>query len=139
MLGTITEPIPIKYSKSWHSYSDPNSQIQKFLFELIIVLKSDEKKIFRNLENNKHSNLIFLKDKINFSNIKEFSLCVSKVPYVDINTYEMDGNLNHDNTSYIQKDDNLFIEFSQNSLGFAVCNCSFIGMDYNKICVSPPN
>ena len=51
----------------------------------------------------------------------------------------MDGNLNHDNTSYIQKDDNLFIEFSQNSLGFTVCNCSFIGMDFNKICVSPPN
>ena len=139
MLGTTTEPIPIKYSKSWHSYSDPNSQIQKFLFELIIVLKSDEKKIFRNLENTKHSNLIFLKHKIDFSNIKEFKLCVSKVPYLDMNTYEMEGNLNHNNTSYMQKDSNLFIEFSQNSMGFTVCNCSFLGMDLNKICVSPPN
>ena len=139
MLGTTTEPIPIKYSKSWHSYSDPNSQIQKFLFELIIVLKSDEKKIFRNLENTKHSNLIFLKHKIDFSNIKEFKVCVSKVPYMDMNTYEMEGNLNHNNTSYMQKDNNLFIEFSQNSMGFTVCNCSFLGMDLNKICVSPPN
>ena len=52
-------PIPIKYSKSWHSFSDPNSQIQKYLFELVIILNSGEKKIFRNLENDKYSNLIF--------------------------------------------------------------------------------
>ena len=64
-----TLPIPIKYSKSWHSFSDPNSQIQRFLFELKIITKcptSNEvsTKIFRNLENDKHSNLIIIKHLI---------------------------------------------------------------------------
>ena len=51
----------------------------------------------------------------------------------------MQGNIIHDQSFYTQKNDNLFIEFSQNSNGFVICNCSFVGLDFNRICVSPPN
>jgi hypothetical protein len=138
-----TLPIPIKYSKSWHSFSDPNSQIQKFLFELKIISKSntDEiySRVFRNLENDKHSNLIIIKDLIKFSEIQKFIISVSKLPFESEFNYELEGTINHNHSAYSQKNDNIYVEFSQNSNGFTICNCSFIGMDFSKICISPPN
>jgi len=138
-IKTVAIPIPIKYSKSWHSFSDPNSQIQKYLFELIIFMTNGEKKIFRNLESNKHSSLISIRNQIKFSNINTFKVCVSKLPDDYSFNYEMEGIINHNNSSYSQQDGNIYIEFSQNSNGFTLCNCSFIGIDFNKICISPPN
>ena len=139
-----TLPIPIKYSKSWHSFSDPNSQIQKFLFELKIITKSVDSddfstKIFRNLENDKHSNLIIIKHLIKFSDIQKFIISVSKLPFESEFNYELEGNINHTHSSYSQKNENIYVEFSQNSNGFTICNCSFIGTDFSKICISPPN
>jgi len=130
-------PIPIKYSKSWHSFSDPNNQIQKYLFELHINLKSGEKKIFRNLENNTYSNLIFLTHRIKFSDIQDFNICVSKLPFDYSFNYELDGLINHEQSSYINKNENIYIEFSQNSNGYTICNSRFVGSDYFKISVSP--
>lgn len=138
-IKTVAIPIPIKYSKSWHSFSDPNSQIQKYLFELIIFMTNNEKKIFRNLESNKHSSLISIRNQIKFSDINTFKVCVSKLPDDYSFNYELEGIINHENSSYSQQDSNIYIEFSQNSNGFTLCNCSFIGIDFNKICISPPN
>jgi hypothetical protein len=136
---TMPIPIPIKYSKSWHSFSDPNSQIQKYLFELNITLTNNEKKIFRNLESDKYSNLIFLKHQIKFSDIANFSVSVSRLPFDMSFNYELDGLINHEQSAYSQKNENIYIEFSQNSNGYTICNCTFVGMDFSKICVSPPN
>jgi len=138
-IKTASIPIPIKYSKSWHSFSDPNSQIQKYLFELRINLKSGEKKIFRNLENDTHSNLIFLKHQIKFSDIQDFNISVSKLPFDFSFNYELDGLINHDHSAYTNKNENIYIEFSQNSNGYTICNSSFVGVDFFKICISPPN
>lgn len=134
-----TMPIPIKYSKSWHSFSDPNNQIQKYLFELVIILNSGEKKIFRNLENDKYSNLIFFKHQIKFSYIKNFTICVSKLPFDMSFNYELEGDINHEQSSYSKKNDDIYIEFSQNSNGFTICNSTFVGMDFSKAYISPPN
>jgi len=138
-IKTASLPIPIKYSKSWHSFSDPNNQIIKYLFELRITLISDDKKVFRNLESNIHSNLIFLKHKIKFTDIKDFDIIVSKLPFDCSFNYELNGSINQDNTSYSQKNENIYIEFSQNSNGYTICNCSFVGNNFSNIYVSPPN
>lgn len=143
MSEIITIPIPItnkiKYSKSWNSFSDPYNQIQNYLFELNIIMNNDEKKKFIKLETNKHCNLIFIKDQIKYNNIKKFKIYVKKIPDDYSLNYEMKGNINQDMSFYTQQNENLFIEFSQNSNGFAICNCTFIGLDFTKICVSPPN
>jgi hypothetical protein len=136
---TKSIPIQIKYSKSWHSFSDPNNQIQKYLFELKITLKSNEIRKFTNLENDKYSTLIFLKHQIKFCDIKKFSISISKLPFESDFNYELSGLINHDQSAYSQKNDNIYIEFSQNSNGFTICNCTFVGMDFSKICISPPN
>ena len=98
-----------------------------------------EKKIFRNLENDTHSNLIFLKHQIKFSDIQDFNISVSKLPFDFSFNYELDGLINHDHSAYTNKNENIYIEFSQNSNGYTICNSSFVGVDFFKICISPPN
>lgn len=131
--------VPIKYSKSWHSFSDPYNQIQNYLFELNIIMKDNESKKFIKLENEKSCNLIIIKDQIEFKNIKNFKITVKRIPDECLLTYQMSDNITQDRSYYIRKDENLFIEFSQNSNGYTICNCSFIGYDLWKISASPPN
>ena len=129
----------IKYSKSYHAFSDPYNQIQNYLFELNIIMNDNEKKSFIKLESDKHSNLIFIKDQIKYNNIKTFKIYVKKIPDEYPLNYEMQGNIIQDQSFYTQKNEDLFIEFSQNSSGTTFCRSSFIGIDFTKICVSPPN
>ena len=138
-IKSIPIPIKMKYSKSWHAFSDPFNQIQNFLFELNVIMNDDENQKFIKLESDKHSNLIIIKDQIEFKNIKRFKIIVRKIPDDYEMVYQMCGNILHEQSYYTQKDDNLFIEFSQNSSGYTICNCTFIGYDFGKICISPPN
>ena len=132
--------IPVlKYSKSWHSFSDPYNQIQNYLFELNIIMNDNETKKFIKLESEKRCNLIIVKDQIEFKNIKTFKIIVKKIPSDYSFIYQMSDNIIHEQSYYVQKDDNLFIEFSQNSNGYAMCNCTFIGYDSWRISASPPN
>ena len=131
--------IPIKYSKSWHSFSDPYNQIQNYLFELNIIMNDNETKKFIKLESEKRCNLIIVKDQIEFKNIKTFKIIVKKIPGEYLFTYQMSDNIIHEQSYYVQKDDNLFVEFSQNSNGYTMCNCTFIGYDSWRISASPPN
>jgi hypothetical protein len=134
---SVPIPIPIKYSKSWHSFSNPNNQTQNYLFELIIDLNNKDKKIFIGLESDKHCRLINTKDQIKFDEIKTFRIIVKKIP--EEMNYQMEGKITPEQSFYTQYNENLFIEFSQNSNGYTICNCSFVGSDFFKICASPPN
>ena len=133
-------PIPIKYSKSYHSFSNPHGGLQNYYFELIINPEHD-KKVFRKINDKKHAELINEDDVINYNEIKSFKLLVSKVPFDMTFNYELEGYINQYQSSYNQRDENIYIEFSQNSSGITYCNSSFIGVgtDFSKICISPPN
>lgn len=138
-----TNPIsilnPIRYSESLHSFSNPNGGLEKYFFELTINPNFKNKKIFIKLENSKHTELIQLDDDIEYSDIRKFKLVVTKMPF-DINfNYKLEGELNHDCYSYTQCENEIYIEFSQNSAGTAFCRSSFIGVDFSKIFISPPN
>ena len=85
----------------------------------------------------KHCKLINTKDQIKFDEIKTFRINVRKIP--EEMNYQMEGKIIQDQSFYIQQNENLFIEFSQNSNGYTICNCSFVGFDSFKICSSPPN
>ena len=54
-------------------------------------------------------------------------------------TFELDGNINHINSYYVNRSEHLFIEFTQDSNGYVNCTCYFISLDLNNSCVSPPN
>lgn len=134
----IPIPKPIKYSKTWHSFSNPNGNFQHYLFELVIN-ETSNKKLFKKLESKKHVELIEECDNIKYSDIRDFRLSVSKLPFDCTFYHELDGTINHEQSAYNQRTGEIYIEFSQNSLGIAICRASFIGADFTKICVSPPN
>jgi hypothetical protein len=138
-INTKTQPIPIKYAKTTHGFSDPNKETSRYLFELIINGQSIGKKYFRNLEETKYSHLIKLNHQIHLAEINSYKISVSVYPsYLPI-TYELEGHINKEESSSTQRSNNLYIEFTKNDNGFAMCSCFYTSQDNNKIFVSPPN
>ena len=133
-----TKPIPINYAKSCYSFSDPSQPKNKYLFSLELKLKDQTVKKFNKLESNKYSYIIDIEDSINYKEIANFNINVIEIPFTS-QSYSMNGIIDHASTNFTQKDDNFYIEFSQNNNGNAVCTCYFIGVDFNTIFVSPPN
>ena len=138
-LNNKTQPIPINYARNNYGYSDFNNNTNKYLFQLFIYGKNIGKKYFRNLEDNKYSHLIDLYHKINLADIEFYKVSVSTFPSELPTIYNLNGKINQNESSSTQRNDNLYIEFTQNDNGFTICSCFYIGMDHNKIFVSPPN
>ena len=138
-LNNKTQPIPIKYAKSTHGFSDPNNETSKYLFELVINGQTIGKKYFRNLEETKYSHLIKLNHKILLGDINSYKASVSIYPSDFPLTYELEGLINKEESSSTQRSDNIYIEFTKNDMGYAMCSCFYTGLDHNKIFASPPN
>ena len=131
----ITLNIPIKRNNYYH-FSDFNNSTQ-YIFLLNIY--GAKNITFKKIEDNKYSHIITLDDKIKLNNIESYKLSV----YVlnnNINTkFELEGDIIHTQTSSTERNNNLYIEFSQNECGYTLCTCFYTGLDYNKLFVSPPN
>jgi hypothetical protein len=138
-LKTKTQYIPIKYAKTTHGFSDPNNETSRYLFELVINGLSIGKKYFRNLEESKYSHLIKLNHRIQLAEINSYKASVSIYPTDLPMTYELEGQINKDQSSSTQRSDNVYIEFTKNDMGYAMCSCFYTGLDHNKIFASPPN
>ena len=138
-LNNITKPIQIKYIKNHVDFLNPNNNMSRYLFELLINGESIGKKYFRNLEQTKYSHLIKLNHKIKLADIHSYKVSVSIYPSDTFISYDLEGNINQDESSSTQRSDKLYIEFTKNDMGFAICSCFYMGLDKNKIFVSPPN
>jgi HD superfamily phosphodiesterase len=133
-----TIPKPIQYSKSYISLNNPNNILEKYVFELSINTNYGEK-IFKKIENGKKSEIFNENNNIMYKDINHFKLKIVKIPF-NINTeHEIYGSIDHNLKSYNQKTNDIYIEFSQNSSGYALCNSAFISLDFLKLCITPPN
>lgn len=135
-LVTETKPIPIKNLR--YSFYDPVGPQNKYLFSLELVINDGSKKKFNKLENNKYSHIIDINDMIDYKTINSFSINVMEIPFTS-QIYSMNGHIEHSLTNFTQKNNNFYIEFSQNNFGNVICTCYFIGIDFNTIFISPPN
>lgn len=133
-----TKPIPINYTPSCYSFSDPSRPRKNYLFSLELSLSNGTLRKFNKIENNKYSYIVDIDDEVNYTNIEGFNIHVVELP-LNENTYSMTGRLSHESSNFTQKDENFYIEFSQNNNGSAICTCYFIGVDFNTMFVSPPN
>ncbi len=138
-LNNMTQPINIKYARNSHGFSDPNNETSRYLFELVIDGKSIGKKYFGNLEEIKYSHLIKLNHRIKLSSIETYKATLNIFPSDDHIIYELEGQINQHESSSTQRSDNLYIEFTKNDMGYAMCSCFYTGLDRNKIFASPPN
>ena len=76
-----SKAIPIKYAKSIYSFNDPNSNNCSYLFNLRITLKDGTNRDFIKIEKKKYSDLIEIDDNINYCDIINYSIEISKIPF----------------------------------------------------------
>ena len=92
-LNNKSKPMPIKYAKSTHGFSDSNNDNNKYLFELSINGKNFKNRIFRKIENTKYSHLITLDDMIKLNNIDTYEAKVSIFPSELPLNYNIEGEI----------------------------------------------
>jgi len=124
-----TSPINIQNNKNNNGYEQP---INKYIFELYI----NDSNCIKKVETKPHSKLIKFNDKIKFTDILMFKINISQTSNDNIIDYHLDGTINHEQITFTKYNDNIFIEFTKNNNGFALCSCS---LKNNNIFISPPN
>ena len=138
-LISMNKPISIKYTKNMYGFSGSDNCPNKYLFELTINGRFIGKKYFRNLEESKFSHLISVEDDIKLSDIESYKVSITISSFDQPITCELTGKINQSESSSTQRNNNIYIEFSKNNIGNALCSCFYIGFDHNKIFASPPN
>ncbi len=77
--------------------------------------------------------------RILLKDIQSYKVSVSIYP-IDLSMlYELEGQINNEESSSTQRSNDLYIEFTKNDAGFAMCSCFYTSLDSNKIFVSIPN
>jgi hypothetical protein len=138
-LNNISQPLNIRYAKNYHGFSGSNFNSNKYLFELVIQGHDIGTKYFRNLEDTKYSHLIKLSDNIMMNSIESYVATVSIYPSNSQVNMEMEGKINKEESNSTQRNEHMYIEFTQNDMGKVMCCCFYTGEDINKIFASPPS
>ena len=134
----ITKPMNIRYAKNYYGFSDSNTNINKYIFELIIKGKNIGIQYFKNIEDTKYSHLIKLKDNIKLSDINSYVATITIFANEEHINYELEGIINQSESNSTQKSHHMYIEFTKNDIGNTLCSCFYTGLDHNKIFASPP-
>ena len=130
--------IPKKYKNNIYGFSDFNN-LSQYIFSLSINGNKIKNINFKNIEDTKYSHLIKIDDQIKLDDIESYKVSVKILANNITSYYELEGNIIHNQSSSTQNNNNLYIEFTQNENGYAICSCFYTGLDYNKLFVSPPN
>lgn len=128
-----SQPIPIPSPSSVSCSLSTENFDKTYYFKLKLKL-NDKDLYFYSSENKNYSNIISSSNKIKYDEIKYYKIIVNSLN----TTFEMDGNINNQSTSYVNQANNLFIEFSQDYLGYVNCTCYYINNDLTNLCISPP-
>ena len=134
--NTSTKPILIPTLTKDTSYTLSSDSFDKiYCFDLKITTKNNNCKSFSCYNTKEYANLIKTYHKIEFDDLDKYEI---NVIYCDT-SFKLKGEINNNMSSYIDKNDNLFIEFSQDAFGHTVCTCYFLKKNINCLCISPPN
>lgn len=133
-LRTITIPIPIPNKSPQCSLSQENFD-NLYFFKLQIICNDNDSSYFYYSDTKKHANLIKSFNKIKYDDIVSYEISIDCFD----NNYYLSDEIEHNSSYYVGKNENLFIEFSQDDLGYAICNCYFINKDLDNMCISLPN
>jgi hypothetical protein len=130
-ISHITSP------KKDSGYNLSNDSFDKlYCFNLIITTKDNNKKSEFSCYNTKeYANLIKTTHKIEFDNLDKYEISVN----YDNDIFNLSGEINNNMSYYTEKNDNLFIEFSQDAFGHTDCTCYFLKKNIDFLCITPPN
>lgn len=138
-LNNLLYSIPIKYKNNNHGFSDFNNNMSQYIFSLTINGRKINNINFKNIEDTKYSHLIKVDDRIKLNDIEFYNVSVNILSNNNSYEFELEGSIIHNHSYSSQRTNNLYIEFTQNDNGYAICTCFYTGFDYNKLFVSPPN
>ena len=130
--------IPKKYKNNIYGFSDFNN-VSRYVFSLCINGNKINNINFKNIEDCKYSHLIKINDQIKLHDIESYKVSVTVLASNITSSFELEGNIIHNQSCSTQRNNNLYIEFTQNENGYTFCSCFYTGLDYNKLFVSPPN
>lgn len=139
MSNTIPIDIPskkFKYIDSYLGFNIPESDKLTYEFILKIELKDGKEKLFKKIQSNAYAKLILFDDLLNFKDIEGYKLSLKIKSNIE-EEFELIDKL-EEVSFYSNNNNNLFIEFSQNNLGYVLCNCHYITNFGDKI-LSVPN
>lgn len=116
-------------------YSLSNDNFDSLFYFKLIIKVNNIDTIFINSGKEKFSNLIRFSNQIKYDQINSFEI---QIKFFD-NTYLLNDNISNQSSCFSKQENNIFIEFSQDTNGFTNCICYFIEDDLTTLCISPPN
>jgi hypothetical protein len=132
-------PIPIKQSTSQNNLQDYNLYNDTFdnyyRFNLKIITNNNNEQIFSSYNNKEYANLIKTYYHVEFNNLKKYELNI----FHKEKFFILKGEINNDLSTFVDKNENIFIEFSQDCSGNTDCTCYFLNKNMDSLCISPPN
>ena len=127
--------IPNKKLNESLNYSLSNDNFDSlFYFKLVIKINNNDTNFIYSGKQ-KFSNLIKFSNQIKYDQINNFEIQINFFN----NTYLLNDNISDQSSSFSKQENNIFIEFSQDTNGFTNCICYFIEDDLTMLCISPPN
>jgi hypothetical protein len=129
----MTQPIPI--SPQSVSYSLSTSSFDNIYYFKLKININGKDMFFHTSESKRYSNIIKSSHQIKYEDVNYFQITVNSLE----SSFQLDGNINHHSSFFTGQANSLFIEFSQDDLGYINCTCYFVESDMNTLCISPPN
>jgi len=127
--------MPYKHLDKGLLYSLSNDHFDTLFYFKLILKINNKDTIFINSGKKKFSNIIKYSNQIKYNQINNFEI---QINYFG-NTYFFNDIINNQSSSFVKQENNIYIEFSQDTNGFTNCICYFIEDDLSTLCISPPN
>ena len=117
---------------------DNNNDFTQYIYELTLIMKDNNKKIFKEICNMKHCKIITFSEMIPFNMIENYNLNITLVKFTT-DIYNINNTFNNDEDMHIFKNDDIYIEFIQNNDKMTSCCCYLKVLDNTRVFITPPN
>ena len=104
-----------------------------YFYKLILKINNIDT-LFEKSESKSYSILIDNKNKIKYEDIQSYEIYIE---FID-NKFKLKNIIDHPSSCHVNQDNNIYIEFSEDTFGFVNCICYFINKDLTTLCISPP-
>jgi hypothetical protein len=115
-----------------------NTDLIECIFTLTIQFKDGSTKIFRELCYSKCCVLFTKNEMINYNMINKYTIKITILKFIK-DFFIATNNINTNEDTHIFKNDEIYIEFSQNIDGYTNCCCNLIALDNKRMFITPPN
>ena len=120
-----------------------NNDIIQCIFELKLTMKksNDDNNIliFKDITYSKYCNIIKYTDMIPYKMIDSYSLTINIIRFMK-ETFTINQKFTVDEEdTHIFKNEDMYIEFTQNNEGLVNCCCYLTLLDNSRLFITPPN